>query len=219
MPYPFRHWLITVGGDMYSSSETWQFGVRALEDPGFVGDDASPAAQLLANALATPTQTMFTSSAFNISNKCRLITIKAAMIEPDGKYAPDFVPGIYTYTTPPVGPSTLTVAPQLCITVSLKTAKPRGRAHAGRFFVPMPGVTLGSDGRLSDPTVDAMETVVKTWLQAIVNSSEAAQITIFSELDTGYAETVNQVGIGRVLDTQRRRRRSLDERRTFVAFP
>lgn len=216
MPYLEPHWLITVSGTSYGTIETWQFGVRAFLNPDLVGTNYDTHAQNLANYLAAPTQTMHGNTNIAIGQDFKLTTIKVARIEIEGQYAPAHVPGIYSYTTPVAGSASAKVWPQLALTVSLKTDIPRGRAHAGRFFLPGCSLAPGTDGRLTDSVVNNAETVIKTWLNAINAASETTTVGVFSKLDLGYSNPVTEIGIGRVMDTQRRRRRSIVEARTFV---
>jgi hypothetical protein len=214
MTYLVPHWLITVGGDAWSSTETWQFGVRATNQSPAVPADA----QALANALATPTQTFFSHTDCRVNQYVRLMWIKVAWVLETGLYPADFTPGIYTYPTPVAGPNTTATLPQSALAVTLLTGIPRGRASKGRFYLPGWSPTGQADGRLTTTQADAVETAAKTWLNAIKATAQVTDIVVMSKLGTGTAGTVLNVGVGRVVDTQRRRRRKLKEERTPLAL-
>lgn len=214
MPYLEAHYLITVMGDSWTQTETWQFSVRGAPE----ATPTPTSQQDLANALATPTQTFFGSAAANISNKCRLTAIKVAAINPDGRYAFDTPPGLYTYPTPVVGPSAGAVIPQQTIAVSTLTPFTRGRAHAGRFYLPPAFFAVAGDGRILATDADAIEAAARTWLLAINATAQVRAVQVMSKLGTGTSTDVTAVGVGRVIDTMRSRRRSLAEGRTPLAL-
>jgi len=214
MPYTAPHWLITVEGDSWAQTETWQFGVRALIEAGA----SQPAdQQLLANALAAPTQTFFSHANVKMSNNVRLTAIKAAVINTDGHYAYQSPPGLYVYPTPVVGAQATAVIPQQTIAVSTLTALSRGRASKGRFYLPPTVVALSTDGRLPT-TSDDIEVQARIWLLAINATAQVSNVSVMSKLSDGVTNAVTGVGVGRVIDTMRSRRRSLQEGRTPLAL-
>jgi hypothetical protein len=215
MPYTAPHWLITVFGDAWQQTETWQFGVRAR-----IEGVATPAdQQTLANSLAAATTSFFGSSSLMISQYVRMLGIKAALIDFDGTYVSDGPPGMYLYPTPIVGPgSTYVPVPQATIAVTLLTEVSRGRASKGRFYLPPAVRSLGIDGRLAIADADAIETSARTWLGAINGTAQVSNVAVMSKLGDGTTHDVTAVGVGRVVDTMRSRRRSLLEGRTPLAL-
>ena len=215
MPYTESHILLTVMGDAYLQTETWQFGVRLRHPvPGATNSDL----QLLADAMAAPTQTLWSTAAMAFSDKCRLTAIKAARVLETGLYPPDSIPGVYTYPAPVVGTNAASVTPQATVACTLLTNWPRGRASRGRFYLPPQGVTLATDGRMTIGVVDAFETTLKTWLNAVRLTAQAEEVLVMSKLDAGKTGVVDRIGVGRVVDTMRSRRRSLIELRTPLAL-
>lgn len=99
--------------------------------------------------------------------------------------------------------------PQISYAVSTVTGFLRGPAHQGRFYPPCGHTTLATDGRL--PVLDAKE----------MSQSAAQLITDLNGANTGSCVVYSGVGqvtreitgcrVGRVADTQRRRRRNLIE--------
>lgn len=215
MPYPEEHWLITVGGDAWVQTETWQFGIRGrVEGTAKTVTDQ----QLLANALAAPTQAFYSDLNAKIGNVNRLLTVKAAVIDVNGHYKYKEAPGLYTYPTPVVGPSASIPYPQVTMAVTTGTTVSRGRAHAGRFYLPACAPVLDTNGRVAVATVDAIEAVARTWILAINATAQVAACAVFSKLGTGTVWDITSVGVGRVTDTMRSRRRSLAEGRTPLAI-
>jgi hypothetical protein len=212
MPYATDHWVITVGGDSWTSTETWQFGVRATANGVPVAADQ----QLLANALAAPTQTMFSSTAFKMYQTNRLMWVKAALVDAaEGHYVFPGAPGLYTYPSPVAGTSsTYAPCPQQTLAVTTLTPVARGRASKGRFYLPPGCWQVQTDGRITAAEADSIETAVRTWLLAINATTQVGDVAVFSKLGNGTTNLINAVGVGRVLDTMRSRRRSLAEGRT-----
>jgi hypothetical protein len=214
MPYPYPHYQITVMGDGWTQTETWQFGVRArIEALSGPADQ-----QALANALATPTQTFLSSSAVALCQHIRLTAIKVAAVDVDGHYTYPSAPGIYTYPAPVVGTSSSNVVPQATLAVTLLTAVARGRGSKGRFYLPPSGLVVQADGRITAANADAVETAARTWLLAVNATAQVSNVVVMSKLGAGTTNDVTAVGVGRVTDTFRSRRRSLAEGRTPLAL-
>lgn len=215
MPYTEPHWLITIGGTAWAQTETWQLGIRARVEGGA---NQPVDQQLLANALATPTQTFFTAAELGISANVSLRWIKAASINSDGHYSYTTAPGLYTYVTPPVGANSSNVVPQQTLAVTTLTAEARGRASKGRFYLPACYRAVTSTGLISSADADAIESVARTWLLAINGTAQVSSVAVMSKLGEGTTHNITAVGVGRVFDTMRSRRRSLPETRTPLAL-
>lgn len=231
MPYTEAHNKITVWGDAYNGAEQWSFGwrMRAV-DP----DDAD--AQRRADALAPIVSAFWTrSSSPRQLSTHRLQGVKVAIITPEGTYPDDSIAGEVFFANVPGGvtpSSTDAFLPQGSICVTLATARPRGLASKGRFFLPPTDTPVGSDGLMPENYRDAMVTAAQNFLNA-VNQIDAgnANIAIFSRgkgekafnaatgkiewtyPNEGRTEIVTRVEVGKVIDTQRRRRRQLTESR------
>jgi hypothetical protein len=235
MPYTEAHHKITVWGDSYAGSEQWSFGFRMQSvDP--VGTAQSRAASL--GPIVSAFWSNTTTPAFLSSH--RLQGVKVAAIGTDGKYPDGHVPGEVWFANVPGPKSQATnsyVIPQSSIAVTMTTAAARGLASMGRFFLPPTDVYIEASGLLPTTLRDALVTKVKDFLNS-VNAMEAgnSNVAIFSrgkgvksynattkkiEWDypnPGVTNPVTGVEIGRVVDTQRRRRRSLVESRAGAAL-
>jgi hypothetical protein len=170
--------------------------------------------------------------AFQPCNTHRLTEVKVARIGIDGTY-PDndaayshfYIPPIVGDFTPPTGQSA-----QQTLCVTLTTAVPRGLASKGRVFLP-PSYWYkpGTDGLLV--AADALK--IGKSIQRLINEINAnavvGNVAIYSRgkgvaaydaahkrveytyPNPGASNVVTGVKVGRVIDTQRRRRRSLPE--------
>lgn len=117
---------------------------------------------------------------------------------------------------PGVGTSNLPA--QIANVVTLRTAAQRGRASSGRFYYPATGRVVSSDGRLSAATAAAVAVDATTLLNSLNAALPDWQVAVMSSIGTGTTRPVTHVEVGRVLDTMRSRRRSLEEERA-VGLP
>lgn len=102
--------------------------------------------------------------------------------------------------------------PQTALVVSLKTAI-RTRAGRGRMYLPPFGTDQIDAGRVPAATV----TAVKNAAAALVNDLQATGYTpVIYHRGPHTTDVINQVIVGDVYDTQRRRRNKLVEARSSV---
>jgi hypothetical protein len=125
-------------------------------------------------------------------------------------------------TTPVAGTGTSPHPYQTSIVVSLRTPGV-GPSSRGRLFIPATGVPLNSlTYRLSTSVRDSILTVAKAYLLAIQTairpSLPEADLTVWSRKTANFHD-VNQLQLGDVVDTQRRRRDTLLESYGSVVFP
>lgn len=100
--------------------------------------------------------------------------------------------------------------PQLTLAVSTMTAVVRGRGHAGRFYPPVGASVPASDnGVVALATVQGMASSALQLIQDL-NNDLGGKCVVFSKL--GQVDNdITHVRVGRIIDTQQRRRRSLIE--------
>lgn len=203
----------------------------SLADPGQAGDYEGFLTKLLSpndavwTDLADDCQAFFLAS--RASTSAVLKTVKFAPIGPDGKYAGPSVERIIGGTTgQPGGGGTSPKYPnQIACAMTLHSASDLGRVK-GRFYLPVPVVTLGSDGRFDETVRDEMETGLGVFIDNLNNQPGldvlGIRVVVASQgrrnkdgsvrLAPGN-HNVTQVSVGRTLDTIRRRRNKLTEYR------
>lgn len=99
---------------------------------------------------------------------------------------------------------------QVSIVASLRTGE-RGASKRGRIYLPSPAIAVDEDdGLISDVDRDFYQANVATLLNGI-NSEAAGAGPLVVASSKGYNTVITGVNVGRALDTQRRRRRSLNE--------
>ena len=158
-----------------------------------------------------------------VSNQCRLLWCKVALLRPDGKYYTDAV----TYEGPAFTGHGVTNAltPQDSVVVSLWTGSRLGTGNHGRMYLPWARATIGSTGHIAVPATSsvcgAMKIVLsgmQTVLRAQQDASDAT-LCIVPSNRLASPKPVNFIRVGDVVDTQRRRRNRIRETYFQVVFP
>jgi hypothetical protein len=154
--------------------------------------------------------TTYFSNGSMLSNKAKLQVIKLNNIGPDGRYVQPYTVE-YEYPTPVAGGSSAKPPAQNALAVSTTTGFSRGRAHQGRWYLPIPGAVLADDGRI-DPTATSY---ILQSSRAFVTQLNAALspwvASVVSNVGPGEQRTITGLKVGRVMDTIRSRREKFDE--------
>jgi hypothetical protein len=193
------------------TGERFSYGL-ALAPPGGLQEGAflSPNAAVWAD-FAADAVSFHAAPAALVSGRAVLETVKFAAIGPDGKYTED--PVIVDVADTPGGGGTFNATlPQAALVMSLGTAR-RGRSGRGRFYLPMPSVNFLDDLRLSVAQQDAAEAALAAHILNLGNQPgvDVLNLQVMVASTKGFLSPVTSVRVGRVVDTMRSRRRSLDE--------
>jgi len=210
--YISAHGEIGTGGG--AGEDIFSFGLRASGDTGFDAVDAL--AELDVPGIAAIFGTYFEAAGTKIETVGHLYKVKVAALGTDGKYLTDSIEA-----EPEPGGSNGSVSAvrypnQVALAVSLRTVTNIGRATKGRFYLPVPGHNVQTDGKIIPAEVVATAATSKTFLDAL-NTKLAADITqtirlqIMSDIGSGVSRVVTSVRVGDVIDTIRSRRNALTE--------
>lgn len=129
--------------------------------------------------------------------------------------------------TPFIGLQQATKTPQDAVVISLRTSTPGARGR-GRMYWPAVGATIGASWQLTAPTTAQIAADARTWLNAIgtqmndeyIAQASAKRVALSVRSPTDHVcRNVNQIQIGSVIDTQRRRRDEINETYSSVAYP
>ena len=206
MSYSKPFLRLVVIGTIYRA-ETFSYSMSLIE-PGLPTSDAPE--EVPAGIIAAVRK--FHTTPALISKEARLTTIKLNMIGTDGRYMNDETV-LYDFPEPSGvdGASESFVVPQVAFAVSLRTNRTRGRAHAGRFYVPLPNLVPGLNGQLPNTELVKINPAVTEFLNEINLAAPPWRVGVTSDLGVGAQNFVTNARLGRVLDTIRSRRTSLDE--------
>jgi hypothetical protein len=205
-PYDTAHVYIQWGGKL-PGGEQWSCGVRMFGP----GADAAAAGVSLLGGVSAAISAFHVRAGSKISSLAKLSFVKCNGVGTDGKYINEGTNQAIYADLPGAGVSTV-YPNQLALGVTWETGFSRGPAHSGRIYLPMPDIYPGVDGRISISDATTVGTSVDT-LRTDLNAVDAAwDLAVFSrKAGAPGHRAVTGCKIGRVLDTQRRRRRSLVE--------
>lgn len=206
-PFDSEHLYVQWGGKL-PGNEEWSCGLRLYNA---AGGTLTPD-PTFNNAVSTALQNYHTRDTSSIAGACKLSFVKVNIIGVDGHYREATTQEI---TLPDVAGGGINVPPhpnQIALAISLLTGFSRGPAHRGRFFMPLPTFTTNLDGLIGASQQANAKYSADLLLSDLNAISANLQVGVFSrKLGSAGHRKVTTTFVGRVLDTQRRRRRSLAE--------
>lgn len=221
--YDRRSLYLTFGGPL-ATAEEWTTGLHFAHPEQGGGDHNVTTAEwnaLVNSANLRPdlvalltTWFMSGNNASGIGSLSNLTWLKLAYLDLDGHYLAD--PPLTVSFGPLVPPVTTTLPPQASYVVSLRSGQSLGEANFGRMYMPPPYWMVGqNNGLATDAQANGARTAAKTLINGL-NTRLAAQVTgirpcILSSKGIGTTKEIRYIGVGKVLDTQRRRRNKLVE--------
>lgn len=219
-----RNHLLLVWGGVLPGNETWSCSVK-LSD-GRVGSPAVGVDAYLSTVDTNDWVNGFIADAVlayhqRVTTYCHPSVIlqycKLNLINRQGHYDAGTTSEHVFSNTPGGGLDNPRYPNQVAMVVSLTTNVSRGPAHRGRYYLPMPTLAVSTDGRVAQADANAAAASAKTFLEAISDvpgldlASSPGAVVMSRKLGAAKTREVTGVEVGRVLDTQRRRRRSLAE--------
>jgi len=149
-----------------------------------------------------------------------LVGCKVAAIGTDGTYVAD--PVLYTAPTPTSGDD-LNVPPQCTVVLSLRSGAVLGKGNYGRMYLPHSRFAMATGVPYTDSGItDDVAATAKDFLDAVNTISNTAvagsAVSILSQAGAGSSKAVQEVWVGRITDTQRRRRNRLTENYSVAAL-
>lgn len=201
------HRRLTLSGTLGAASEeAFSFGIALDENLFTAGDD-----QVVFDDIVAESQAFFSSPLLYVSPFARLRMVKLAKIGADGKYTAD--PLFVDTLNRAGGGSTSGTHPFQCsLAVSLVTAR-RGSSGRGRFYLPMPTLSVADSGLIPFLQAQEVATTVAGWIDAVADRPgiDSPEPTVVVASSKGFLSPVTAVRVGRVIDTIRSRRRALSE--------
>ena len=203
------------GPDVATHLETWSFNLRTgAEDNQSGGAATNTQAMADAASLACATFIDNTDSRFSTAvwyDELRLYNIGA-----NGKMTAE--PTISSPAAPVNGSVSGPHLPFQCSLVVSLTANGIGKGKRGRFYLPMQCLNVQTNGTVEPAQMATVVPQVVTFLNALNDSASSSPTHALgisgSTGAQGTFRTVRHISVGNVIDTQRRRRRSLVEVRT-----
>lgn len=200
-----------------TDSEQWSIGLH-LGGSGWGGqgeatpDPIPPGAM---TAFAAVGKTYFTGATWSPSVK--LMEVRGYVVDSAGKslYGTDTA----LVASPINGTGSTNAHPwQVALVATLTTAITRGPGRFGRVYLPGPAVAIVTgDGLISATDAGNYAVNFRNFLNSLNDAAEGFRsgtsraVCVASGVGNGRMDAVTGIRVGRVLDTQRRRRRSLLE--------
>lgn len=221
MAFP-KHLLLSFGGSM-GNDEIWSNNVRLTSTNDLSYEDFYAAALDQIDEIATEVKTYVSNPWSHYSSSCKLLFVKLNPIAADGRYWNTGATNAIYYT--PAAPGAVgQAAPgpfQVALAVTLRTFQERGPAHSGRWYVPAGELDVDTaTGAVSSGTAEQLRDSTAILLNAINDNPGIDQKGIIAAVVSGTHgvwNAVTAVQVGRVPDTQRRRRNALSENYTAPA--
>jgi hypothetical protein len=222
MVYPASFHKIVIIGSLYS--DVFNMTVSMVPKDGSAAPIVS---QGLADRVATRVATWFPlavgSGGLSFISKAVLKEVKVNRINSAGHYQDAEARG-KVLDTPVAGVAGSNIAAQLTIAATLRGAAPRALAGRGRIYLPPSGTitTIDVDGRL--PAGNA--TLVAQGVSGLFTALDAEYVSSFVPLRVGVAsntragafQILEEITVGRVIDTMRSRRSKLAEDPQSLAY-
>lgn len=201
------HLYVQWGGKL-PGGEQWSCGLRLANTTAAGYVHSAP----MHTAVTAAVQAYHSSAGAYLSPRALLSSVKMNLINVDGHYAEAVTYEQVVADVPGGGNVAQTPPNQIALAVSLTTGFSRGPAHRGRFFLPLPSNSIAADGTFSASSAGEVSDATDTFIASLNAAAANWKVAVFSRKSGAAAHrlvTGNQVG--RVYDTQRRRRRSLAE--------
>jgi hypothetical protein len=223
---------VTWGGGLLNGREQWQTGFHCSPLNTGVTLEAYQAAMShisvsdIWGIVSKAISDSGTYSLMTFTNAQSVEWAKVALIGKDGRYADE--PLVWEQQKKGFGAIGTSDAPQITPVLSLWAGKTLGRANRGRMYLPCPynwnNQLDNNTGQLPTANINQMVTQYAKVIADVNGEVSTIDVptrpVIMSSLGTGTTNEVMKVGAGRVLDTQRSRRRNLDDSvQQWVGFP
>lgn len=205
-PFDAPHFYIQWGGRL-PGNETWSCGMRMTSDD--VGQTNSTGT---AGVVGNFVKTFHQDPQSQISPNAKLSFVKFNAIGVDGHYIfPETFETVYA-DLPGGGAATPVYPNQIALAISLTTGFTRGPAHRGRFYIPLPTMDVDANGVISIAAATSVGLATDLLIAGLNQMNPDRKCAVFSrKLGAPSHRVITGCEVGRVLDTQRRRRRSLIE--------
>ena len=222
MPYPFSFTSLTLNGTLADGNEIFSAGLHLASVVNMVPDaEWNSLYTPISESIATRCEAFFSAVATCVPTGASLTSIKLARIGTDGKYLGE---PIEVPTTASGGVNS-SYAPQNAIVNTLVSDKFKDPGKYNRFYLPFANrdpleeyqLTSLHQNEYAAELADFVGDLNVILADGLTPYYEA--VSVVSASGAGNFAPAVEVRIGRVIDTQRRRRNKLPESYVSVAVP
>lgn len=218
MPYDREHGVLVWGGSL-PGGETWSNSLRMAETEEtlpFTNDTAGWDMQMFLDHYTGILQAHHADANSFVSDRCKLNYVKFNRVDVNGRYV-DQTSFINTFADVAGGRSGNVHPNQITLVVSFGSAVTRGPASKGRLYSPMPAMAIETSGLISVGNATDARDRFRALIEDLsdipgLDTAAGPGAVLMSKVGTGTkTRRISSCRVGRVLDTQRRRRRNLAE--------
>lgn len=210
MAYVHPHVKLSFGGTLADGLEIWSCGLalQFISSPG--GELATfNSWQSDFPAYVTAIEDFVSRADSKVPTGVQLTWVKAALIDTDG-----------TYMTEPIeAPATASggesggYLPQGALVYTLVSSRWKDPGRYNRFYLPTAAPTGATGWRLLENEAEDAAASAKLFIETLntISTTTDTIVSVVSPVGTGWGLTVQEVRVGRLIDTQRRRRNAIQE--------
>ena len=212
-PHTLASFRGVLGATVASAVEGWSFGIRFGAEDSAVGGGPVPTQNLADSFLATASA-LIVDAAMRFQSttwlqECRLYSIGA-----DGRATAEVTIADQAGVKGIFGSGHLPWQNSMVVTLQ---ADGLGKGKYGRIYLPPQAQEITADGGVNSTIIASQTLRLGTFFSALADDAnmpvQYLPVVVGRTGVSGTLRTVRHIKVGRVMDTQRRRRRSLDETR------
>lgn len=220
-PFPIPHVVLQWGGKL-PGNEQWSCSLRLAEQtPHIPGSNYVPPddqyESWLTGSIKNAVLAYHQRATTAIHPRALLSFCKLNAVDINGHYTSANTHSYVFADVAGAGVAPNAFPNQIALAVSLTTGFSRGPAHRGRYYLPMPSVEIDANGVIYPQYVTGVVASTKTFLEAVADvpgidaPNSLTPVVMSRKANAAAYRKITGVAVGQVLDTQRRRRKSLNE--------
>lgn len=218
MPYPTPLIKFSFGGSLADGLEIWSCGLTM----DFVGGegyemDLFTDWQEDFDLFVTAVENFISEPDARVPTGVQLTWVKAALVGTDGAYLMEPVEAPASASGGDAGG----YLPQGALVYTLVSSRWKDPGRYNRFYLPTSTPTSTTGWRLTEAQADDAAGACHAFLDALDGlGSVASLVVVASPVGAGHNNSVEEIRVGRLIDTQRRRRNAIAEDYSVVPrFP
>lgn len=214
MTYARNYIKLTFGGTLAGGGDIWSCGFSLGTDTDATIESITEDLPSVGGIIGTLIQSWFSNSGNHVPSDVKLVSVKAAAINTDGKQTTPAWEAEFLAS----GGTNFPYLPQGATVRTLVSSKFKDPGKYNRFYLPVAIDNTFETWKISNGVATSMATLTAQLIDDINTSLAEAgpfnntyEVCVVSNKGTGYQYPVASVRVGNIVDTQRRRRNALTE--------
>lgn len=210
MAYAYPFIKFSWGGTLADGLEIWSCGLSMVIDP-LPGSPFPQWDTFKSNfaSYVSAVETFITTADANVPTGVQLGWVKGALIDTDGTYMDEPVESPATAS----GTQSGGYLPQGALVYTLVSARWKDPGRYNRFYLPTAAPTGTTAWRLSEIEAQDAADAGAAFIDSLnlIGGTGFPVVSVLSPAGSGWSYAVEEVRVGRIIDTQRRRRNAIAE--------